>query len=167
MSAALSPTANPYLVTSSIPAHESEAPPSMNIEADVRLNTKKVHFEVRHHGYKLFKADLTRNDYNRNPNWLFDLLNSLQKFDEWNRVVVVCDSNRNEDEKYGVFRQRPLFDINSTTMKTMKDVQFLMSSLLRDCVLCIPDLQDIDDVEEDGIPERKWIITIFEKNQAP
>ena len=147
---------NEYLVTSSKPA--SHAPRPMDIEGDViaqRLHTQPVNLKVLF-GFHRTQASLTRRDFYRNGNVLFDLLVRLVPFAEWQRVFVTAeDAVLGQDGEIRIFhRQKKVFDRNSTD-NTTADAQQKLEFLLRVHMLGI-----LEDDLEDSVPDREWTFVI-------
>ena len=161
MPSAMRLTANKYLVTLSKP--ELHDPVPMDIERDViaqrkaqRLYTQPVKLEVLF-GLHRTSASLTRRDFYRNGNVLFDLLASLVPFAKWQKVFVMCtedvwwfDSNR----------QRTMFDRNSRDTTVTGDPRSSMKLLLEEDMLGILDQEVIDAGSEDRVPDREWTFVI-------
>ncbi len=145
---------NEYLVTSSKPA--LHAPRPMDIEGDViaqRLRTKPVKLKVLF-GLHRTPASLTRRDFYRNGNVLFDLLVRLVPFAEWQQVFVRAeDAVLGQDGPYEFHTDKKVFDRNSTD--TTADVKEKLEFLLRVHMLGI-----LEDDLEDSVPDREWTFVI-------
>lgn len=146
---------NEYLVTSSKPA--LHAPRPMDIEGDViaqRLRTQPVKLKVLF-GLHRTPASLTRRDFYRNGNVLFDLLVSLVPFAEWQQVFVTAeDAVLGQDGPYEFHRQKKVFDRNSTD-NTTAGAKEKLEFLLRVHMLGI-----LEDDLEDSVPDREWTFVI-------